>query len=154
MPIATYETVKISEFIFFLCAIYSLCIIFGLLAVKYKFQREYSALVKENRELGLPVITEREAADLIRVKQFYERNKKSTDWQRPVFTVAELERWSRCLAIAELTGQKDHDAMQQIVNEMRRTPMNFGGYGPLFNQTVQTPISTISNQVPPPNYCP
>lgn len=56
-------------------------------------------MIKLNRDLGTPV-TEREAADLCRIKDFYERTRKSTNWQKPFFKKDQLEAWARYLAIA------------------------------------------------------
>lgn len=112
-------------------------------------------MVKENRELGTP-ITEREAADLCRIKDYYEKTRKSTNWQRPVFTREQLEAWARYLAIADLTGEKQQ-ALQQIVGEMRRGPLNWGSnWGPTYFQNLSHPVPAIQNFVDPvpPAYCP
>lgn len=51
-------------------------------------------MVKENRDLGTP-ITEREAADLCRIRDYYERTRMSDNWQRPFFKKNQLEAWGK-----------------------------------------------------------
>jgi hypothetical protein len=107
-------------------------------------------MVKENAESGSP-ITHKEAEDLCRIKDYYDKTRKSTNWQRPVFTKDQLDGWARYLAIADLTGEKQQ-ALQQIVAEMRRGPFNLGPT--CFNQQVPAIANYVdpANLVPPP-YC-
>ncbi|KAI6184620.1 hypothetical protein M3Y97_00616000 [Aphelenchoides bicaudatus] len=140
---------------FSICGIYSMCMIAALLLLKQKFQNRCKTMIKLNHDIG-SILTEREAMDLCRIKDYYEKTRKSTNWQRPFFSKSQLEAWSRYLAIADLTGEKQQ-ALQQIIGEMRRGPL-ITNWNPSYFQSTAHPIPAISNYVDPvngpPAYCP
>ena len=61
-----------------------------------QFRRQTTALARECSSTGIS-ITEREAADLVRVRQYYNKHKRHTDWQKSIYSRTQFQAWSRYL---------------------------------------------------------